>query len=213
MRFKQLLERSYSRSDYFAIDLSVDNPHWDEHDITDVEVFEAYLNLQRRVTGKYIAYGGYLEQRSLYKNSSRFNDETIRDIHLGLDLWAPTGTAVHPYMDGRVHSYSNNLGSGNYGPTIILEHQVGVEKIYSLYGHLSLDSIYGLKVGLRFRESETLARLGSTKVNGGYSPHLHFQLMTTMDGYTGDFPGVCTINEIAKYQRIIKDPLKAIHLI
>jgi hypothetical protein len=38
-------------------------------------------------------------------------------------------------LDGRVHSFQNNDSLGNYGPTIILEHQVEDLTFYTLYGH------------------------------------------------------------------------------
>jgi murein DD-endopeptidase MepM/ murein hydrolase activator NlpD len=47
-----------------------------------------------------------------------------RNIHIGLDLWIDAGTPVFSALDGRVHSFQNNDSLGNYGPTIILEHQV-----------------------------------------------------------------------------------------
>ena len=46
---------------------------------------------------KKIAYGGYLEKRSLYKRSSHFgsaNKKNERNIHLGVDLWSSAGTLV-----------------------------------------------------------------------------------------------------------------------
>lgn len=203
---KHLIDPASGHRGYFPIDLSIDNPYWDHNDVSEIEVFELYLDQQRKDTDKYVAYGGYLEQRALYRNSDRFQKGVVRDIHLGIDLWAPTGTSVHAIMDGTIHSFANNNDHGNYGPTVILEHDWNGSKIYSLYGHLSLDSMDGWEVGLRFRESEIIATLGAPHENVGYAPHLHFQVMNSMQDYHGDFPGVAAKSELDHYQKIVLDP-------
>ncbi len=203
---KHLIDPALGQHGYFPIDLSIDNPHWDHNDVSDIEVFEQYLDQQRKDTDRYIAYGGYLEQRALYRNSDRFQKGAVRDIHLGIDLWAPAGTSVHTIMDGIIHSFANNDDHGNYGPTLILEHDWNGEKLYSLYGHLSVDSMDGWEVGLRFRESEIIATLGAPHENVGYAPHLHFQVMNSMLDYHGDFPGVASSNELDHYKKIVLDP-------
>jgi hypothetical protein len=43
-------------------------------------------------------------------------------------------------LDGTLHSFNFNAGFGDYGPTIILEHNVE-NQTFILYGHLSLDSL------------------------------------------------------------------------
>ena len=62
------------------------------------------------------------------------------------------------------------------------------------------------RLGSRFRESEIIATLGTPQENGGYSPHLHFQIMTEMGEYRGDFPGVAAQEELKKYDGIILNP-------
>ncbi|MFT7385366.1 MAG: hypothetical protein ACI82E_000115 [Nonlabens sp.] len=51
-----------------------------------------------------------------------------------------------------------------------------------------------------------IASLGKPEENGGYSPHLHFQIMTDMKTYKGDFPGVAATEELEDYKKIILDP-------
>jgi murein DD-endopeptidase MepM/ murein hydrolase activator NlpD len=206
MTFKHLIDPKYSSEDYFPINLSVANSFWDENDVSDIPVFEKYLQEQRALTGKYVAHGGYLEQRALYRKSARFQSGKVRDVHMGIDLWAPAGTSVHAFMDGVVHSYAHNDDAGNYGPTLILEHDLKTKKLYTLYGHLSISDMEKWSVGFRFRESEIIASLGKPEENGGYSPHLHFQIMTDMKTYKGDFPGVAATEELEDYKKIILDP-------
>jgi murein DD-endopeptidase MepM/ murein hydrolase activator NlpD len=206
MPFKNLIDPAYSIEDYFSIDLSINNIFWNKNDVSDLAVFEQYLENERAKTGKFIAHGGYLEQRALYRKSARFQDGLVRDTHMGIDLWAPAGTSVHAVMDGTVHSCANNDDAGNYGPTLILQHVINGNTFYSLYGHLAINDMKNWEIGLRFRESEIIASLGKPEENGGYYPHLHFQVMTTMKNYKGDFPGVAAQEELEDYNTIILDP-------
>ncbi|WP_194851532.1 peptidoglycan DD-metalloendopeptidase family protein [Nonlabens antarcticus] len=206
MTFKALLNPQYKAADYFSIDLSVSNSFWEENDVSNIPTFEKYLEEKRSKNGKFIAHGGFKEQRALYRRSTRFQDGEVRDVHMGTDLWAPAGTSIHALMDGKIHSFADNGDAGNYGPTLILEHDFEGKKLYSLYGHLSKCDMQGWEMGVRFRESEKIATLGTPLENGGYSPHLHFQIMTTMQNYQGDFPGVLAENQLNNYSEIILDP-------
>ncbi len=95
---------------------------------------------------------------------------------------------------------------GDYGPTIILEHQIEDEIFYTLYAHLSLESIQNLVVGTFFKKGENLATLGNSVVNGDYPPHLHFQIIRDIDNYWGDYLGVCNINDLNFYIENCPDP-------
>ncbi|KEZ92522.1 peptidoglycan DD-metalloendopeptidase family protein [Nonlabens ulvanivorans] len=203
---RHLIDPSVGSKGYFHINLSVENSFWDKNDVSDIAVFEKYLAEKRDEHQSYVAHGGYLEQRALYRKNARFQSGITRDVHMGIDLWAPAGSSVHAVMDGVVHSFAHNDDAGNYGPTIILEHDWNGQKIYSLYGHLSISDMAGWEVGVRFRESEKIATLGTPQENGGYSPHLHFQVMTNMRDYRGDFPGVAAQEELASYENMILDP-------
>ncbi|MEO9502228.1 peptidoglycan DD-metalloendopeptidase family protein [Nonlabens ulvanivorans] len=203
---RHLIDPSVGSKGYFPINLSVENSFWDKNDVSDIAVFEKYLAKKRDKHQSYVAHGGYLEQRALYRKNVRFQSGITRDVHMGIDLWAPAGTSVHAVVDGVVHSFAHNDDAGNYGPTIILEHDWNGQKIYSLYGHLSISDMADWEVGVRFRESEKIATLGTPQENGGYSPHLHFQVMTDMRDYRGDFPGVAAQEELASYKNMILDP-------
>lgn len=203
---RHLIDPTLGKQGYFPIDLSIQNIFWDDHDVSDISIFEKYLENKREENQAFVAHGGYLEQRALYRKNTRFQSGVTRDIHMGIDLWAPAGTSVHAVMDGFVHSFAHNEDAGNYGPTLILEHDWKGHKLYSLYGHLSISDMAGWEVGLRFRESEKIATLGTPIENGGYSPHLHFQVMTDMKDFKGDFPGVAAAEEIADYKNVILDP-------
>ena len=64
----------------------------------------------------------------------------------------------------------------------------------------------GLDEGDLISRGQVLAELGDHQVNGGWAPHLHFQIMLDIQGRTGDFPGVCKVSERAKWEEICPSP-------
>lgn len=198
------------QEDYVAIDLSEDNPEILKLEMLSSEAFSVFLNNSLRRAGKKAAYGGYSEVRNLYKRSNLFNRNTEeflnRNIHIGLDIWTAEGTAVLAPLGGRIHSFRDNDNFGDYGPTIILEHEVKDRKFYTLYGHLSRESLLGLEKGQKIAQFQEIAALGEPLENGDYAPHLHFQIMEDLMGNSGDFPGVASKKEIELYLKNCPDP-------
>lgn len=198
------------RSAYGEIDLSVTNKDLEAIDLSSVNQQQAYIDQVAQQKNASILYGGYLEKRNLYKHSSYFASENHNDrnIHLGIDFWCPAGSPVVAPLNGTVHSFNNNINPGDYGPTILLKHELGDKLVYTLYGHLSIESLAILSEGQPIQKGETIAFLGDHTVNGGYSPHLHFQVMLALDNNVGDYPGVCSQDQLAYYQKNCIDPLK-----
>jgi murein DD-endopeptidase MepM/ murein hydrolase activator NlpD len=158
--------------------------------------------------GEPIRAGGYGEDRGVY-SQVLFAPEGVepRTVHLGLDVFAPAGTDVFTPLSGRVHSSRINDAEGDYGPTIILEHApVAGLKFHTLYGHLSRDSLKGLKPGTAFMAGEKIADLGTKRENGGWAPHLHFQIILDIGDAKGDYPGVCRRSEQDHWLSICPDP-------
>ena len=135
------------------------------------------------------AVGRYGEQRELYQHE-RFK-QPIRDVHLGLDITLEAGTELLVPYTGICHSFANNNGAGDYGPTVILQHRINTQTFYSLYGHLSEASLEALHPGKLLTIGSHLGHIGSQDENGGWPPHVHVQLITDIGKYRGDFPGVC----------------------
>lgn len=155
--------------------------------------------------GEAIGIGGYLELRSIYQYSSHFSTDN-RCLHLGVDIWAAAHTPIFAPLEGTVHSFQNNDNFRDYGPTIILEHEVEDTNFYSLYGHLCLEDLEDLSEGQLIEKGSAFCRLGTVEENGGWPPHLHFQLITDMGNKKGDFPGVCAPEEADFYKQICRDP-------
>jgi len=151
--------------------------------------------------------GGYMEHRTIYARSPLFDaGEEPRRLHLGVDLWGGAGTPVYSSLDGKIHSFNDNNNFGDYGPTIILEHSLKGLQLFTLYGHLSRHSLEGLETGRPVKMNQYIGQLGADTENGHWPPHLHFQLMFDLEGYWGDYPGVCRFSEKDKYQQNIPDP-------
>lgn len=201
-----ILDDAIPLSAYTTIDLSEDNEALKMLDLTQPDICQAYVDKVLQQANAKVAYGGYLECRGLYKGNHHFNAATFRNIHLGVDFWCEAGTKVLCPIDGEVHSFQNNATVGDYGPTIILKHNVVGNTFYTLYGHLSLESLDGLFIGKAFKKGETLGSLGTPDINVNYAPHLHFQIISDMENKKGDYPGVCAAKDLAFYQNNCPDP-------
>jgi murein DD-endopeptidase MepM/ murein hydrolase activator NlpD len=190
------------------LDLSASNLELNKLNISDATEFETYVNHLLAKKNAKVAHGGYNEIRNLYKRSTVFNDSNSeeRDIHIGLDLWIKATTPVLAALDGKVHSFRYNNNLGDYGPTIILEHQLENHVFYTLYGHLSLESIASIKIGDFYEKGQQLATLGDASINGDYSPHLHFQIIKDIKENFGDYPGVCSKSNLEYYLQNCPDP-------
>jgi murein DD-endopeptidase MepM/ murein hydrolase activator NlpD len=191
----------------FPFDFTASNTELSPEDILDTEKFSAWVNSKLRENNCRYGAGGYMEHRTLYARSELFNtEEKPRRLHLGVDIWADAGMPVYSPLDGTVHSFQDNDHFGDYGPTIILQHDLDGLTLYTLYGHLNRESLAGLRVGKPIAKDEQMAVFGNQEVNGHWPPHLHFQLMFDVEGKWGDYPGVGYYSEKENYLKNIPDP-------
>ncbi|MDH7444436.1 peptidoglycan DD-metalloendopeptidase family protein [Aquimarina sp. 2201CG14-23] len=207
--FIPVIDTGFLKEEYVAIDLSIHNNKLNAIDVSSSNEFEDYIEAYLISKRAKVAYGGYNETRAIYNRSVHFNQqdpETERNIHLGLDVWCDAETKVLAPLTGKVHSFQNNDNFGDYGPTIILEHIIKDVTFYTLYGHLSKESISTIEIGQRFVEGDVLAVLGDATVNGDYAPHLHFQIIKDMQGSMGDYPGVSNKRDLDFFLQNCPDP-------
>ena len=204
----RVLNSSIPKAKYIPIDLSESNQILNTVDVSSSSKLGVFVNNHLKKRNALVAHGGYLEVRNIYKRSNHFNSQTEeeRNIHLGVDLWCGAETPILTPLDGVVHSFKNNTNYGDYGPTIILQHNISGVAFYTLYGHLSLVSINKLRVGKEFKKGEQIATLGNASRNGDYPPHLHFQIIKDIQNYYGDYPGVCSENDLEFYKGNCPDP-------
>ena len=191
-----------------ALDFTPNNQRLAKVDVADTAVFEEFVWKEMDAQGATYGTGGYGEWREIYRRSSLFDGtETPRNIHLGVDIWASAGLAVYSPIEGKVHSFKNNEGFGNYGGTVVLKHHLPEGyALYSLYGHLGTGFIQTLESGKQVRAGEKVGDLGGYEENGHWPPHLHFQLMTDLEGNVGDYPGVCATEDRDHYLSVCPNP-------
>ncbi len=156
--------------------------------------------------GAIAGVGGYLETRTVYRDTELFRGDEDRCVHIGVDVFMPAGTPIYAPLAGEVHSFANRQVSGDYGPVIILRHRLADFEFHSLYGHLALASLEGLYDGKPVAIGEKIAEIGARPVNGNWTPHLHFQLIQDMQDYHGDYPGVVRPADLDFFKRNCPDP-------
>lgn len=207
-RFANIFNFEMTATNALPLDFTKENPTISREIIYDPAAQESFVNEQLQKANGRVGVGGYLENRNLYSRSALFdNAHDSRTVHLGIDLWIEAGTTVFTPYEGEVFSLKNNAGTGDYGPTIILKHQLEGVVFYTLYGHLSLDSIQKLQLGDFFETGAPLCKLGRSPENGEWAPHLHFQILTNLDDFNdGDYPAVCTEADQEKFAAYCPNP-------
>ena len=161
--------------------------------------------------------GGYLEPRLVYTEPAyRSGDHEIdgrRTVHLGADLFAPAGTEVHAPIDSKVYAVEDRDQRLDYGGMVLLQHATAAgETFFTLYGHLDPASVRHLKPGQPVPKGQAFARLGTRETNGGWIPHLHFQVAMTTDGLGQDWPAVCVPDDVPLWREVCPNPAGLLNL-
>ena len=202
-RFVPMFDPELTAANTIHIDLSTSNrefdglskPEWDraiENKIADA--------------GAIAAVGGYLEKRSVYEDTPNFEGDEDRNVHIGVDVFMPAGTPVHAPLAGEVYCFANRQGEGDYGPVIILRHELDGIFFHSLYGHLTESSLDGLSRGMAVDAGAPIAAIGDRPRNGDWPPHLHFQLIRDLQGLDDNYPGVAHAADLDFYRVNCPDP-------
>jgi 4-aminobutyrate aminotransferase-like enzyme/Ser/Thr protein kinase RdoA (MazF antagonist) len=156
-----------------------------------------------------VGIGRYCEDREVYHTDAYADPDggCPRTVHLGVDLFAPAGTPVRSPLPGRVHLFGVNPAPLDYGPMVVLEHHTDKgTAFFTLYGHLSMQSLDGLETGAAVAAGEQIATIGAPEVNGGWAPHVHVQLLVDLLGRGRDVPGVAAMDELGVWQSVSPDP-------
>ncbi|WP_276503128.1 peptidoglycan DD-metalloendopeptidase family protein [Terrimonas pollutisoli] len=217
--FSAVVPFSAGRDKLLALNFTAANTELTETVLQDTRLFTQWINQKLQAANARYGIGGYAEHRTVYSRSKLFDSSEItktqnvktnadepRRLHLGIDIWGKPHTAVMAPCNGIVHSFAFNDSFGDYGTTIILTHQLKGVTFYTLYGHLSLNSIKNLREGELIKQGEIFAEFGLPHENGQWPPHLHFQIIADLQGWEGDYPGVCKFSEKEKWLSNCPDP-------
>lgn len=205
--FEFVLQRELKTDDLVLVDWSVENLL--QENVLELDLEATDQRLHELLLGDKVGVGRYGEPRLVY-SADQFGEAAggeRRTIHLGVDLFAPAGTEVVAPLDGEVvlrHEIQKEL---DYGTLLILRHTTPAdEEFFTLYGHLDWGSTEHLDVGDQVKRGERVARLGDSEVNGGWSPHLHFQILLDRLELENDFPGVAKPSESETWLQLCPNP-------
>ena len=158
--------------------------------------------------GKYNEDRQGMYETELFKNESYGIDgfSGARTIHIGLDLGGPVGEPIYSFADGKIYSAGYNSEKGDYGNVVVTEHSINGKYVYALYGHLDEKSIIGKVDGVtEVKKGDIIGYLGGEKVNGGWPPHVHFQIsLRAPVTNPHDMPGV--VSEESRARGLIEYP-------
>ena len=190
--------------------LSVENSTWPQNPFH-LPLEEAAKVGEEFEDGGRIWLGYYYEPRLIYaepafrKGTWKASDR--RTVHLAVDAFAPAGVPLFAPLRGEVFIAEYRAGHLDYGGVIILRHQTPEgDPFYTLYGHLDPEFLTRLKPGDVVEKGTGFCRLGDPSMNGGWAPHVHFQLALTTEGIEADWPGVGDPDEMYMWEAICPNP-------
>lgn len=205
--FHPVVSFDASIDNFAEFDFTASNLVLTKEIVSDTTAFSSYINSELQKKNARYGIGGFMEHRTVYSRSAHFNTENEpRRLHLGVDIWGQVNTPVFSFIDGQIHSFAYNNNFGDYGATIIMEHQLDDVAFFALYGHLSIRNLEGIKERQLIKKGEKIGDFGNIHENGHWPPHLHFQIICSMDGLKGDYPGVAKFSEKDYWLKIIPDP-------
>jgi 4-aminobutyrate aminotransferase-like enzyme/Ser/Thr protein kinase RdoA (MazF antagonist) len=204
------LATSFDSSNCMVIDLSVGSLDIETPFLlTDHLSFGNLVSDKLKSAGVLIGIGRYNEPRLIYQGDQylSYADEK-RTIHLATDIFVEHETPVLSVYEGRIHSFYDNTKSLDNGPTIVIEYFTSADTppFYVLYSHLTRNSLKGLSIGTQVKKGQQIGRVGDFPENGGWPPHLHFQLIVDMLDREGDFFGVAPASKRDIWLSICPDP-------
>jgi 4-aminobutyrate aminotransferase-like enzyme/Ser/Thr protein kinase RdoA (MazF antagonist) len=193
-----------------VLDLGIGSPDLTGRDTDDTEAFTGRVFGAIRRRGARVGLGRYREPRGFYLTDAFEGRPSEmperRTVHMGLDIFDLPGAEVRAPLASVVARVRDNASRLDYGPTVILRHETPAGPFWTLYGHLERASVEDLEEGRTLSPGEPFARVGPHPENGDWPPHLHFQIITDLLGWDGDFPGVAAPRELPVWESFSPDP-------
>lgn len=207
--FSAIVKPAVAKPQVAVFDFSASSSEAEQWAVLDAQAAEARIAAFIREQNADFGIGVYGEDRGIYRGDAyetAISDER-RSIHLGVDLFAPAGEPVHAPFAGKVAFLHDDAVAFGFGPTVLLEHITDTGDIFwTLYGHLSRETLATLAIGQPVARGESFAALGASEENGNWAPHLHFQLVTDHLGLGGRMFGVGVRDQWQVWREISPDP-------
>jgi 4-aminobutyrate aminotransferase-like enzyme/Ser/Thr protein kinase RdoA (MazF antagonist) len=161
--------------------------------------------------------GYYREPRLIYTDQAfrkgRWKASDRRCVHMAVDIFAPAGTEVHAPLKGRVVIAEFREDPLDYGGMIVLRHETPQgDPFFTLYGHLDPGFLEQLEIGSEVDAGAAFCTFGAQDANGGWAPHLHFQLLMTAGGMAPSWPGVADPDDLQMWEALCPNPGSLLNL-
>lgn len=196
--------------------LSVENSTWPQNPFDLPKAEAARIGQEFEDNGR-VWLGYYHEPRLIYTapafRNGPWKASDRRTVHLAVDAFAPAGTAMFAPLRGTVFVAEYRDGHLDYGGVIILRHETPAgDPFFTLYGHLNPEFLDRLKPGDVIERGAEFCRMGTPDMNGGWAPHVHFQLALTTQGIEADWPGVGDPDDMYLWRGICPNPAALLNL-
>ncbi|CAN7620873.1 aminotransferase class III-fold pyridoxal phosphate-dependent enzyme [Brucella pseudogrignonensis] len=141
-----------------------------------------------------LGIGSWGEKRTVYTDKafqSRFIEGQRRIHHLGVDLFMPAGTPLYTPLAATVASVEIEHEPLGYGGLVKLEHHPeNCPPFVTLWGHMAHEALGRLKTGQKLQPGDLVGHMGDIDENGGWTPHLHFEMTTDVNLTATEILGV-----------------------
>ncbi|WP_051897641.1 aminotransferase class III-fold pyridoxal phosphate-dependent enzyme [Sciscionella sediminilitoris] len=190
-----------------AIDWSAEGPA-ELHIGNGAAAVDTAIARQRAAGAATLSIGRYREDRVVYRSAAFASAQgERRSVHMGIDVFAAAGAEVFSPFAGTVAAAEFRGADYDYGGVLLLEYRTGSgTPFWLLVGHLDRESVTGIRAGQGIGRGERIGRVGAAGENGGWPPHIHVQLFTTLLGRSTDLPGAVRPSEVDVWESICPDP-------
>ncbi|GLU29987.1 hypothetical protein Brsp01_52200 [Brucella sp. NBRC 12950] len=141
-----------------------------------------------------LGIGSWGEKRTVYTDKafeSRFIEGKRRVHHLGVDLFMPAGTPLYTPLAATVVSVEIEHEPLGYGGLVKLKHAPeDCPPFVTLWGHMAHEALGRLQPGQSLEAGDLVGHMGDIHENGGWTPHLHFEMTTDVNLSATDILGV-----------------------
>lgn len=154
-------------------------------------------------TNKRYLISRYAENRIEMLKGSKIAEEG-RTYHLGIDIFSKNLESIYAPCDGEIVAYDKEEGNHSFGNFLVFKPNSTLTENYIFLGHLSSDKSQLGSV----RRGDRIAKLGDymNGENGGWSRHVHVQLLSILPENIFSIPGYSTKEKLNESHIKYPDP-------